>query len=361
MGALYKLQAKGWFSNMFNKMDFIMTFLFLAVLGSFIVFSAGNNGVSYDDANTALQLSKLNITMISSIVLMMVASSAINTFGISFFEMKDSVLLKRIGATEISKIQAVTAFILWGMTSMLFIVGWMAILIGICQIPAIAELTGGLLWVDGNTWLHANWAGVISSIIITMVSFYAIAFFFVSISKNSMSYQMIATFYFFLISFLGGAYTPNADLGWMTFISFMSPLGWGTDLMSASFAGANVFDWTGYVTPATISGGEDFVAAINSFVNDPIMDAPTGAPDASVLNVLDWMSGFTGTPMYDSSNADLVAKLGEMDFTQSMADSITAPYTAENISSFYAVGRFIFPVIYGVLGGAAAAKFFKWD
>ncbi len=97
---------------MFNKMDFIMTFLFLAVLGSFIVFSAGNNGVSYDDANTALQLSKLNITMISSIVLMMVASSAINTFGISFFEMKDSVLLKRIGATEISKIQAVTAFIL---------------------------------------------------------------------------------------------------------------------------------------------------------------------------------------------------------------------------------------------------------
>ena len=178
MFALYKLQAKAWLSNIFNKMDFIMTVLFLAVLGSFVVMGAKDSGFEYGSSNE-LFLSQLNVNIVSSILLLMVASSALNTFGISFFEMKESVLLKRIGATEISKIGAVTSFILWGMTSMLFIIGWMAILIGICQIPGFASLTGGMLWIDNSVWENVNWLGVLVAIIITMVSFYAISFFFV--------------------------------------------------------------------------------------------------------------------------------------------------------------------------------------
>ncbi len=243
MWALYKLQAKGWFSNMFNKMDFIMTVMFLMVLGSFVHFQVIDKsswtemGPMVNDPLTGLSL--MNITMISSIVLLMVASSAMNTFGISFFEMKESVLLKRIGATEITKFQAVASFILWGMTSMVLLLGWMALIVGLCQINQ-----GGILWVDPAMWANVNWIGVIVSIIIVMVSFYAIAFFFVSINKNSSTYQITATFYFFLISFLGGAYTPNADRLWMNVIGFMSPLGWGRDMMTYSMMGYNVFDFT---------------------------------------------------------------------------------------------------------------------
>ncbi len=258
MFALYKLQAKAWISNIFNKMDFFLTILFLGVLGSFVVMQAGNNGASYGSSNELI-LSSMNVAVISSISLLMIASSAINTFGMSFFEMKQSVLLKRIGATEISKLQAVVSFILWGMTSMFFILGWMMFWIGICQIPGVASITNGLLWVDKSVWNNINWIGIISAVLITMISFYAIAFFFVSISKNSTSYQMTATFYFFFISFLGGAYTPNADRLWMDVISFMSPLGWGTDLMTAAFHGGNVFNIVDGFEYYPIIGGDPIV------------------------------------------------------------------------------------------------------
>ncbi len=344
MGALYKLQAKAWFSNWANKMDFIMTFLFLSILGSFIVFSSG---ISYGDANEA-QLSQMNLMIISSISLMMVASSAINTFGMSFFEMKDSVLLKRIGATNITKMEAVVAFILWGMTSMLFILGWMAIIIGICQIPFIASATGGILWVQGSTWVGANWAGVLVAIIITMVSFYAIAFFWVSVAGNSMAYQMIATFYFFLISFLGGAYTPNADIAWMNVISFLSPLGWGTDLMSASLQGADVFSFAGYTVPPIMenvivpgSGGMSYVELVNEQIGKPLTEA---------LNAL-----------HIEFDPSIAADLDLITFDEKMAASLTAPFTEVNVSTFNSIGNYVFPVIYGVLAGGFAAKFFKWD
>ncbi len=340
MGALYKLQAKAWFSNWANKMDFIMTLLFLTILGSFIVFSSG---ATYGDPASEGQLSQMNLMIISSISLMMVASSAINTFGMSFFEMKDSVLLKRIGATNITKMEAVGAFILWGMTSMLFILGWMAIIVGVCQIPFIASATGGVLWVQPSTWTGANWAGVLVAIIITMVSFYAIAFFWVSVAGNAMAYQMIATFYFFLISFLGGAYTPNADIAWMNTISFLSPLGWGTDLMSASLQGADVFHFTGYSI-------------------DPIIDAPmmlnkvyneVGHPLDEALTALNIA--------FDSTDSELVAQLHAQDFTKEMADSMTVMLRETEVSTFNAIGNFLLPVTYGVLAGGFAAKFFKWD
>lgn len=358
MWALYKLQAKGWISNLFNKMDFIMTALFLAVLGSFIVFKMDG---AYEDPQRAMQLAKMNITIISSIVLLMVASSAINTFGMSFFEMRESVLLKRIGATEITKLQAVVSFILWGMTSMLFIVGWMALLVGICQIPFIADATHGLLWVDGSIWAGANWAGVITAIILTMISFYAISFFFVSIAKNAMAYQMIGTFYFFLISFLGGAYTPNADLSWMTFISYMSPLGWGTDLMTASFQGANVFNFGGYeIQPLMLMGGtvennQMYLDLVNAQVGGDLQVGIDAINDTMPPHLNE--NGEVVPFIEYTVDADLVGAI----FTQDIANTLTAAFTPTEITTFYSIGEFLFPVLYGTLAGGFSAMFFKWD
>lgn len=288
MFALYKLQGKVWFANIFNKIDFLMALLFLGVMGSFMVMNSESDS----------QLSNMNIAIIASISLLMVASSAINTFGMSFYEMKESVLLRRIGATEITKGKAVGAFILWGMTSMCFIVGWMFLWVGICQIPFIKELTGGILWVSAETWKGVNWAGFFVAIIITMISFYAIAFFLVSISKNSTAYQMLGTFYFFIIAFLGGAYTPGADRLWMDIISFTSPLGWGTDMMNASLQGHPVFNLTGY--------SYDGIIGFNPITELPITDT---------IEVSGWKNA----------------------------------------------GQIFMPLIYGIGAGLGAAKFFKWD
>ncbi len=231
MFALYKLQAKVWFANFFNKIDFFMVILFLSVMGSMAAAKLG--GASADP----IALSIANINIVSSITLMMIASSSINTFGMSFFEMKESVLLKRIGATEITKPKAIGSFMLWGMTSMIMIIGWMFLLIGLCQIPSSPKTLGGLLWISGDVWATIDWSGVFLSMIITMLAFYAIAFFFVSISKDVTGYQMMGTFYFFIVAMLGGSFTPNADREWMNIIGFLSPLGWGGDLMSSSISG----------------------------------------------------------------------------------------------------------------------------
>lgn len=244
MFALYKLQAKVWFANFFNKIDFIMTVMFLSVMGSLAAVGvAGQFGGDIDLAISSGALSAANLAIVSSVMLMMVASSAINTFGMSFFEMKESVLLKRIGATEITKPKAIGAFILWGMTSMLMIVLWMVFIIFLFQIPAMAGDTGalgGILYISGSDLANVDWAGVILAIIIVMVSFYAIAFFFISISKDVTAYQMIGTFYFFLATMLGGSFTPNASREWMDVIGFLSPLGWGGDMMAAATQGN---DW----------------------------------------------------------------------------------------------------------------------
>ncbi len=344
MKSLYKLQAKGWFSNIMNKMDFVMTFMFLVVLGSFISF-----GFDYSNANEKAQLSSLNITMISSIVLLMVASSSINTFGISFYEMKESVLLKRIGATEITKIQAVGAFVLWGMTSMLMIIGWMAVIVGVCQIPAVAKLTGGALYVLPDAWQNVNWVGVVLAIVITMVSFYAIAFLLVSVSKNSNSYQILSTFYFFLISFLGGAYTPNADILWMDVIGFLSPLGWGRDLMSASMQGVGVgqiFDF--------VHGYDVLFNGIDKGTYDSIHSSIEG----QTFGQLKLLAIGSGLNFPDISNWD---EIKDLTITADQTNELIGFMAPKEFTGLKALGNILMPIIYGGLAMFGSAKLFKWD
>lgn len=247
MFSLYKLQAKGYFANIFSKADFITTIMFLVVLGSITSFSMANNSmIDLETQQGINQLSYANIGIISSITILMVMNSALYSFGFSFFEMKQSVLLKRIGATKISKIEAVSAFIMWGFTTMIFMVSWIAIWVGFFQIPAIAEWTNGLLYVAPELWKDVNWLGVVTAIIVTSISFYAISFLFVSISKNSEMYNILTTFYFFFVAFLGGSFTPNSGRDWMMYVGYLSPLGWASEMMSHSMLGGEVFHFGGY-------------------------------------------------------------------------------------------------------------------
>lgn len=237
MGALFKLQAKAYFANIFSKIDFFMAVIFLLVLGSL-----ASTGLGYNNP----MLWKANIAIISSITIFMVMNSALFAFGFSFFEMKNSVLLKRIGATKISKFEAISSFLAWGMTTMLFTIIWISLWVGVFQIPYIAEHTGGLLYVDSSVWKNVNWVGVVLAILITAISFYSIAFFLVSIFKDAEQYNIATTFYMFIFAFLGGVFTPNAGRDWMDVIGYMSPLGWGSELMQHSMVGANVFNFHGY-------------------------------------------------------------------------------------------------------------------
>lgn len=312
MFALYKLQAKSYFLNTFNKISFFTSIMFLGVMGSIIVFNMSGN---WDDGFYQTKISYLNMSIISSIVLMMVMNASLDAFGFSFLEMKKSVLLKRIGATKISKFEAVGSFLLWGFTSMLLTVGWMSIWIGICQISEVGKFTNGMLYVSPEIWETANFGGMILAIIITTFAFYAISFFFVSISKNAEMYEIITTFYFFFAALLGGSLTPNANREWMTTISYMSPLGWGTQLM----------------TNSSLEGVNNYALEEANCINE----------SASVFN---WADGYY---------------ILDIDNTSIKDGSILYKFT--HVESLIAIGSIVLPTIYGTAAGISSVKFFRWD
>lgn len=230
MKALYKLQAKAWISNPFVKSEFLLSVVFLVVLSAMATQNTSNPDL----------LSITNLGIIGSIIALFTMNSAIYSFGFSFYEMKESVLLKRIGATKISKGGAIGSFVLWGMTSMAIMWVWILAIVGIAS--AVGPDVSGILYVSKDAWANIDWVSTLSGLIVTAISFLPIAFLFVSLAPNSEIYNSIATIYFMLVGFLGGSMTPNVDREWMNIISYMSPLGWSTNLVQNGLFG--ITEWT---------------------------------------------------------------------------------------------------------------------
>ncbi len=230
MWALYKLQAKAWLSNHFAKAEFITSILFLVVLSS----------LGVRNANSVEAISYINIGIIASITTLFIMNSAIYSFGFAFFEMKESVLLKRIGATKISKSKAVGSFVLWGLTTAFILLLWISLVIAIAS--AVGPDVSGILYVDWSLVSNMQWDAIIFGVVLTALSYLPIAFFFVSITKNSDMYNMLVTMYFFLFGFLGGAFTPNSGREWMEVISYFGPIGWTREMVTNGMLGT--FNWT---------------------------------------------------------------------------------------------------------------------
>lgn len=252
---LYKLQAKAWWHNPFAKTEFFTTTLFLLVIGSIVSMKLNDLG------GTEAELSIVNIQLIASITVMMIMNGALFSFGFAFFEMKESVLLKRIGATNISKPKAIGSFVLWGLTTTAMIVLWIVVIVSICN----AFPNNDILYISLN---DVNWAGVIIAIIITAIAYLPIALFFVSISKNAEVYNIIVTFYFFIFVFLSGVLSPQVSRSWMTIIGYLTPMGWTNQLMSNSMIGYHVFNVAniGDIDDLKTSGSETIALGVGLFV-----------------------------------------------------------------------------------------------
>ncbi len=122
--------------------------------------------------------------------------------------------------------------------------------------------------------------------------------------------------------------------------------------MSASLQGANVFDFSGYSAPAII---EDTKGMVEFF--DSQVDGTTTLLD--VINNMNSSLPPGADPIITIGDTPGLEDALKITFTQEMADSITAIYRPTEVSTFNAIGNFLFPVIYGVLAGGFAAKFFK--
>ncbi len=227
MFALYKLQTKVLFKNPFLIFDFLTSFIFIIIFGSLIQANADMTSAMKETAMTSL---------FGFILAMLLLNSGMYSFGFSFFSMKESVLLKRIGASKISKPGALSAFMLSGITLLVLVLIWAF------SITAILGVGGVIPMIS---WGDANWSAVIVGIIIGAITSYILALFFVSISKNTEIYNMFTTLFFFFAVFLSGDLT-GSDAQWMQIISYLTPVGWNSEFISNAFLGLPVWNLGGY-------------------------------------------------------------------------------------------------------------------
>ncbi len=236
MFALYKLQIKVLFKNPFLIFDFLTAFIFILIFGSIVKLNLGL-GVEGQFAMTSL---------FGFIIAMLLLNSGMYSFGFSFFSMKESILLKRIGASKISKSEAFSAFILSGCTILLLVLIWTF---------SITAILGAGQVIPELRWSKMNWSAIIVGIIIGALTSYILALFFVSISKNTEIYNMITFLFFFFAVFLSGGLT-NSSAQWMEIIGYLTPVGWNAEFISNAMNGGEVWHLGGY----TLETGEKVYA-----------------------------------------------------------------------------------------------------
>lgn len=232
MFALYKMQARVWFKNPFSYFSFIFATFFLVVLGA----------IASVTGTTDQQVQLLVQTSFGMAISAMIISSA-NNFGFTIFNLRDSILLKRIGATKITKTQVISEIVLWGVTTLIFVMVWIFFLQWLLGFTGFfgTYSTGENIETD---WAGIKWAGLILAILIGAIVSYIISLFFISISPNTDTYNIITLFYFFFAVFLGGGVTIANQRDWMNIAGKLTPIGWNREFIVSSVNGFDVFNFT---------------------------------------------------------------------------------------------------------------------
>lgn len=239
MWPLIKLQARAWIKSPSPIFTFMIPTIFLLIMQPIAENSA--SGV------TGVIASVITITMISA---------GLMNFGFTMFELRKSVIMKRIGSTQMSKPEALVGFFGWH---------FMLIMVQVIYIFFIGWLMSNVSGYYSSDIDFANiaWVGVLYAVLIGTVLSLVLGFFFLSISSTIEVFNMFTFLYFFIASFMGGIFIPSTGLVWMTWVGYFIPHTYVAELMSHSFAGYNV--WAlgqGYATmipDITTSDPLDFV------------------------------------------------------------------------------------------------------
>ncbi len=203
----------------------------------------------------------------STILSITTMQSGLMGFGINFISLKKSVLLKRIGATELSKTDVVMAVLLFGLTLWVISVIWIVIMvvffsaIGVFSSAAGTFINNGEILNISTSTTSASafgWMGQISwwkTAIATLVMLYCsygLGLFITTIAKDDQAYMGMAMLYFFFAGFIGGLMFPGDVPDWMTYIGYIVP---------HSYVGS-LYDWVAGVEVSTVDMVLGFVIPI---------------------------------------------------------------------------------------------------
>ncbi len=244
MFSLYKLILKTNIKSPVIMFPILMPLIFLLMFAGSIDANAVNTSV----------LAVLSIT---------VMQSGLMGFGFNFMGLKKSILLKRIGATKITKFEAMMGIALYALTLFVISTTWTFIL---AEIFTVTNFFPG----EGFIWGDVAWGSLAFGVVIGLFLSYALGMMFLSFSKDDQQYSMLVMFYFFLASFLGGMLIPNgsANIEWMRYVGYAIPNVYSSHLMSAAGYGVDFVNIFNFSAGYTYNGlaVEGWEAALNVFV-----------------------------------------------------------------------------------------------
>lgn len=228
MGSLYKLILKT------NIKSPVIAFPLVFPLILILTYSASVNSQESADL------------IIITLLTMMTMQSGLMGFGMNFMNLKKSVLLRRIGATKMSKGEVLGAVMLYGMTIWLISIVWIISLAGIFD-------AAGLFWsIDSEgtkifyhiSWSSYNWGKMFFATIVGLYLSFAIGLFFCSIAKNIEMFQGMTMMYFFSAMFLGGLIFNLDEMPiWMEWVGYLIPHTYFADLFTWAGDTMGVKSW----------------------------------------------------------------------------------------------------------------------
>ncbi len=236
MGSLYKLITKTNLKSPTLAFPLVMPVIFLLLYSTGVPSGMDQSMI---DARVALFY-----TTILSITTM---QSGLMGFGINFISLKKSVMLKRIGATELTKTDVILATALFGLTLWLISFVFITIVISLLSFMHVYSSTAGISIVGGIAsvtdkttyatmfgWIgYINWGRLIFATLVMLYTSYGLGLLFTSSAKDEQSYMGLAMLYFFFAGFIGGLMFPGDIPGWMQAIGYVIP---------HSYIG-NIYDW----------------------------------------------------------------------------------------------------------------------
>ncbi len=271
MWALFILQTKSFFKSAGSIFTFVLPLLLLLILGYTV--PAG--------------------WIIPSVISIGILSTALFQFGTSLEEIKRTAFMKQVGLTKLTKFTTFVTFLIFTIIVTLLGIAWILFWSWFLTtpVPFLSEDWGSLVefmppLLTKLRWEYVLWWSVLYSWIINITLSFAMAFFFLSITKTSESYNFLSIGYIFVVLFLGGVVLPD----------FIVKLG----------EGAEWIDWGYYMTPhyyinsfsisafgGGISGATQGYPAIGSLLGD-VIEILNQNGDNDVLNALSNYPGFQG-------------------------------------------------------------------
>lgn len=220
MFSLFKLQLKKTVTSPTIMFPFIMPVIF-----TLVYIGAGFN--SDQEIATAVGL----------LISLTIMQNGIQQYGGNFMNVKETVLIRRIGATKLRKSDVIGAFILVSLVMTMIGIFWILLLYTmIYDIP---------LWSSTYSFQYGliSWPQFIYGVIAAMLVSFSVGSIFVSYSHSSESYQSKSSIYFFGVALLGGALIPAAlGVSWMHYVSLIFPNSYVAHFIAASIGGQPTFD-----------------------------------------------------------------------------------------------------------------------